>query len=359
MFVYLLFIIIFICILIILLEYLWLYLLAKRRAKQKSFLDTSTKKITEMFEAAMHSSTQSSLIDEVASIKKYVGNNAVRMDIASDYIYNFLIAESENNEKTREKQICVQIFNEINPNKFYSKILEHGDNFDKAFACRKLSEFDAVEMQKSIRGLVKSGNLDLKYHAVMALSALGDHDGLITAFTGDLAKNYYFSHRIMIEVLDVYSGNRITLVKELLEKCNDYIKGIVIKAVGKYRYEELADTFILNLTNKDIGIKIACIRAIGFLADPKYEHELIIMTNDKEWSVRAAAVKSLEKYDSKISLDALSKATNDPNWWVRNNAAKSLVKADESLTYAKGIINGYDRFAADAVKCAIYKKYKI
>ena len=83
------------------------------------------------------------------------------------------------------------------------------------------------------------------------------------------------------------------------------------------------------------------------------------MANDKDWAVRAAAVKSLENYKSEVSLDMLSKATTDPNWWVRNNAAKTLVKIDDHLKYTKTIINGFDRFASDSVTSAVFKKFKI
>jgi len=284
------------------------------------------------------------LVDEIISLKKYVGNHEVRMDIITEFIYRFLITDDDETDKeikTKEKQICVRIFHELNPNSFYKNMLSKGNQFQKAFACRKLSEFNAVENTKTIRGFTNSGNIELKYHSVMALSALGDHDGLVAAFTGAPINKSNFSHRIMLEVLDSYTGDRAALVKDILKKCNDYIKSIVIKSVAKY------------------NDRIASIRALGSLGDTQYEHELIIMTNDKEWSVRAAAVKSLSKYHSEKAVQAMIKATQDQNWWVRNNAAKTLVDMDEGLVYSKQIINGYDRYAADAVKSAIYKKYKI
>ncbi len=362
LFVYLLFTIIFICVVIILIEYVWLFILARRRAKQRNFYMESVKKINDMFYGATHSLSEANLVDEIISLKKYVGNHEVRMDIITEFIYRFLITDDDETDKeikTKEKQICVRIFHELNPNSFYKNMLSKGNQFQKAFACRKLSEFNAVENTKTIRGFTNSGNIELKYHSVMALSALGDHDGLVAAFTGAPINKSNFSHRIMLEVLDSYTGDRAALVKDILKKCNDYIKSIVIKSVAKYNDSELSAEFLAGLTSTDINVKIASIRALGSLGDTQYEHELIIMTNDKEWSVRAAAVKSLSKYHSEKAVQAMIKATQDQNWWVRNNAAKTLVDMDEGLVYSKQIINGYDRYAADAVKSAIYKKYKI
>ena len=83
---------------------------------------------------------------------------------------------------------------------------------------------------------------------------------------------------------------------------------------------------------------------------------MIIALNDKNWIVRLAAVSGLERIHSQTSLEALVKATQDDEWWVRNAAAKAIVNIDFQLIYVEKVLSGYDKYAADAVKSALYKQ---
>ena len=44
---------------------------------------------------------------------------------------------------------------------------------------------------------------------------------------------------------------------------------------------------------------------------------------------------------------------------MRYNAAKTLVECDRTWEHIEAVLGGYDKFAADAVKYALYKKYDI
>ena len=44
---------------------------------------------------------------------------------------------------------------------------------------------------------------------------------------------------------------------------------------------------------------------------------------------------------------------------MRFNAAKTLVECDRTWEHIEAVLNGYDKFASDAVKYALYKKYDI
>ena len=69
-----------------------------------------------------------------------------------------------------------------------------------------------------------------------------------------------------------------------------------------------------------------------------------------------AAVAGLEKIASGRALEALVKAVRDEEWWVRNAAAKAIVNIDFQLVYVEKVLSGYDKYAADAVKNALYKQ---
>ena len=44
---------------------------------------------------------------------------------------------------------------------------------------------------------------------------------------------------------------------------------------------------------------------------------------------------------------------------ARYNAAKALVAADPDLTHVEAVLKGYDKYAADAVKYALYRNYRL
>lgn len=87
--------------------------------------------------------------------------------------------------------------------------------------------------------------------------------------------------------------------------------------------------------------------------------KMTIALNDKNWIVRLAAVSGLEKIGTETALEALVEAAQDEEWWVRNAAAKAIVHIDFPLVYVEKVLSGYDKYAADAVKNALYKQIKI
>jgi hypothetical protein len=310
-------------------------------------------KITEMFETALKSFADFILVEQIQTIKYYIGDDVTRMDIASEIIYDSLSGRSGKELSDRDKNILMKIYQNIDMRKFYTRICTSGDKSQKAFALRKLCKFEAFEHNRLFE-LVDMDSVDLKYNAAMTLSLIGDHAAIVSFFTGVLPENY--SYRIMIEIIDTYRGDRLKLAQDILADCDDYVKGIVIKAVAKYKFEGLNGFYLDNLNNKNLNIRIACIRALGMLMDPRSERELIMMMNDKEWTVRSATAQSLGGFKGESSLEALSRATSDENWWVRHNAAKALVSKVGSESYIDKIINGFDRYASEAVQYAVYKK---
>ena len=189
----------------------------------------------------------------------------------------------------------------------------------------------------------------------MALSELGDEDAVVI-FAKKCERNRYYSHRILLELLQAYTGDRIGLTKRLYNECNDYIKATCIKAYTHDCIEELSEIYADGVSAKDNNLKIACVKALAQLGKLEYEQKMIIALNDKNWIVRLAAVSGLERIHSQTSLEALVKATQDDEWWVRNAAAKAIVNIDFQLIYVEKVLSGYDKYAADAVKSALYKQ---
>ena len=103
-------------------------------------------------------------------------------------------------------------------------------------------------------------------------------------------------------------------------------------------------------------MKIACVKALSAFGYPEDEQLLQIAAGDKDWVVRAAAVRGLSLLHSQTALATVKHALGDKEWWVRQAAAQSITKMDISPSDLEEILGGYDRFAADAVKNVLYRQ---
>ena len=103
-------------------------------------------------------------------------------------------------------------------------------------------------------------------------------------------------------------------------------------------------------------MKIACVKALAAFGYPEDEQLLQIAAGDKEWVIRAAAVRGLSLLHSPTALSSVKHALGDKEWWVRQAAAQSITRMDISPADLEEILSGYDRFAADAVKTVLYRQ---
>jgi HEAT repeat protein len=274
------------------------------------------------------------------------------MDILSETLKGLL--SSDDIALVDEKQRAFYtIFTYIRPVDFYLTLLYNGNVYDKSFACRMLSLFFADSEISKIRKYVTSKNRDLTYNAALTLSSLGDEEGVMNAII-KFESNHELSHRVIVELLEGYSGDMNQLARKLLNNNNEYIKASVVKALAKYRIEGLAPAYGRYLIDGGKNLKIAAIKALGELGDTRFEHELIVASRSTEWEIRAAAVKALRNTVTVNTLEAVARSTKDSQWWVRYNAANSLVIMDRSRIYVNRILHDYDKYAIEVVRNALY-----
>lgn len=350
---YIAIIVLILCILLIIIEYLWLYVLAEKQERYNKNRKADLQKIASLTEAVLMSPTDQGKLVEIENLGTFVHNHADRMDDLTDLLFKLLItAEPDSSEQIT----TIAILNQLAPMEFYKTFLQNGNVYEKTKACKKAAMFFSEEQIPQIREYLYSKNKELSYMAAMALSRLGDEETL-AQFIISCENNYEYSHRLIIEFLENYSGDLQKLCELIFRDCGDYIKAAVIKGIAKYRFFIFEPIYAENLYNKNQELAAACIRALGELADPKYEHELIVASNHKNWIIRSAAVKALANYSSDEVLEAVKKTTQDPEWWVRYNSANTLVKIDKSFLLAEKVLGGYDRYASDAVKYALYRNY--
>lgn len=344
---------VFICIFVIIVEYIWLYILSARSEEITTKHREAEIEIVKKIETIIYSPTRVSQESEVNDLKEYIQGDRVKMDILTEKMM-CLLSETSEEKQEMHHMAFYMIYMAIDPTDYYTSVLMNGNIYDKAFACRKLSDYCAQEKIQTIRKLAFSKNKELSYNASITLSVLGDEEGVLQVILG-YEKNYELSHRIIVEMLEEYSGDFETLAQMLLSQGNEYIKAAVVKALAKYKFDSFEKIYLQYLQEGSINLKIAALRALGMLAKKEYEHDLIIASNHKEWAVRSAAVKAMRKIPTENIFNAIVQSTKDSEWWVRYNAAKTLVAMDHDCIYIEKILNGYDRFATEAVKHALYQ----
>lgn len=146
----------------------------------------------------------------------------------------------------------------------------------------------------------------------------------VVRFARQCETNRRYSHRVLLELLQAYRGDRAELVRQLHENCNEYIQATAYKAYTADCLEELAPLYVEAMGSRDTNLKIAGVKALAQLGKPEYEQKMTIALNDKNWIVRLAAVSGLEKIGTETALEALVGAAQDEEWWVRNAAARPL-----------------------------------
>lgn len=344
-----------ICLILIAVELIWLYVLAEKHQVHARKNSEDSRKINAMFETILYHPTEEALQNEIATMKRFVGSDPAKMDTISSKIIGTLTSETAGDE---QKAAVCALNETIRPLAFYIRMLHEGNTYEKAFACRKVAVFYEDSELPVIRKLAFSKNQDLSYNAAMALASFGDEDTLVRYILG-LQKNYDYSFRIIMELMSTYNGDLRSLAKKILADCDEYIRATVIKGLSDKAFAEFEPVYLEGMRSSNPNIKIACVRALGKLGKPEYEHPLITAAHDKNWRVRSAAVKELGRLNTEKSKLALVEATKDTEWWVRYNAAKTLVECDPDLTYVESVLNGYDRYGADAVKYILYRTYNL
>lgn len=334
-------------------EYLWLYVLSKKNEEENMQKRQINSKIHAMMESFLYSPTETSRKTEMKSLFEYIGNDPVKKDEAIVQLIQLL---HRTEDLPAEKRNSLMILRQqLDPVPFYTERLEKGNNYEKSYAVRKLADFNATEKIDRIRPLLNSRKSDVVYNAAMALSELGDLDSVIF-FAKKCENNRNYSHRVLLELFQRYRADRAELVKRVYAECNNYIKATAIKAYTTDCIEDLSGLYMEGITGQDANLKIACVRALAQFGNPEYEQQMNVALNDKNWIVRLAAVAGLEKIGTQTALNSLVAATQDEEWWVRSAAARAIVNMDFQLHYVEQVLSGYDKYAADAVKNALYKQ---
>ena len=332
--------------------FVWLAFGTKKRKQAISVRQSNKRHIEDAVLSILNAPSSHSMQEELEDLKDFVGNSIENFDFLSDTMFKQVQVIEPENETAQH--FFFKILEVLDPIGFYSRLLKVGTAPQKAHACKYLSDFSAESEIKNIEKHLNSKNQDLSYYAALALSKLGDEEG-VSKFLIDCKDNYQLSHRLVLQLIGEYNKDIKSLANLVFRECDDYIKATVIKSLSKYNFYDFENIYRDALKSQNASLRVAAVTALGSFEDVKFEKQLIIASNDKMWIVRNAAVKALGRLDTENALKNVVRATSDVEWWVRNNAANALIKMDNGLEKAEQILASFDTYASDAVKNALYR----
>lgn len=340
---------------LILLELMWLYIVSQQ---QEDLLRKSHAKVSSaknMISAVLSAPSRSAQDEEIKSFLKFVKSDKENILYATSAYIDF---NNERQKLSPERQgVLDYVYERLNPVPQLVDLLGRSNNYKKSYIIRCLGNLHATDVVDDIRKYLDSKNATLCYSAGMALSTLGDEEGVLK-YIKLCENNRKFSHRVLLELLDLYSGNKVSLIKEYLKSDNvdEYVKATIFKSVSDKKYVQLKQEFIDGFYSKNSQLRAASVKALSNISGRDLEQYMITAARDKDWVIRLSSIKGLEQIKTPACVDEIKMLTSDEQWWVRQRAAEALVKTDESLVRVESVINGYDRYAADAVKNVLYKQ---
>ena len=351
-------------IVLILLEMLWLYVLSQHQEEYLNRRNDEIKTANALLDAVLGSPSPQARESEMQNLEKTAAQ--------SNEMLLCLVAAFTRYGKNRDRlsderrRVFDEAMTRFDPVPKLVATMKHENKYTQAYICRCLGDLKAADTTPELRGCLKSKNQTLRYNAGMALSAIGDEEGVLQFLM--LCENEKdYSPRIFYELISKYSGDKVSLIRNYFAnepdenspyrnpELYDQMRVTLIHAVRKDCLTELKDIYIEGFLGKLPQLRLACVKAMSAIGTADLKKYLIIATRDNDWLIRLAAIPGLEKIGDTDSLETLAKITTDEQWWIRRRAAEALVRADVKMLYVEKIIQEYDRFAAAAVKEVLYK----
>ena len=345
------------CLFAIGMEFIILYKMAQKDDNTENEYEAMRKKISIRIEGIVYAPTKSAAEREILELTELINDDAEKYELVENLLAEYREKRIEDKEAVEKiDSLHRKIDETVKPAEIYSKMLAKGDSFHKCHACRRLADLDAREKIDDVRELVGNKDRNLAYNAAMALAKFGDSEK-VAEYIISIQDDKAYSGRIINELVAGFGGDRVELATLIFEndKCSDYMKRTLIKALADYKLEEFHAMYLDGAINGNEEYKVACIKALAEFGNPEDEHILQVSVQSSNWVVRASAIRGLALIDNKTSLATVKNALSDKEWWVRQTAAKCIITMSISTSDLEEILGGYDRFAADAVKQVLYK----
>ncbi len=340
-----------VCILITSSEFLMHYFLAKNLMSEKAENKDVRHRLEIFIKGAFDAPTVRCSEYEISSIASVIGTNDLYYDMASDIFDRY---RGEGKDDAVVTSIEKGINEIVHPVDIFAKMLDEGNVYQKSHACRRLADLEASDYTDKIAEHIESNDRDLAYNAGMALAQLGNSE-LVAKYIISIQNDRNYSSRFVDELFVVFSGDRTELAQLAFDKCNDYMKTTIIKAIEPFKLEAFRPVFLAGAVGNDRRLKISCVKALGAFGDERDEQLLQMAATDNDWVIRSSAIRGLSNIATHTALETVKSAIYDKEWWVRRTAASCLISTGVSASVLEEILGGSDRFAADALKSELYR----
>ena len=150
----------------------------------------------------------------------------------------------------------------------------------------------------------------IQLEALMALSRIGDTGALVQAFD-KIHRLIFVNERAISEIIKAFSGEQLELYKKMIRHESNYLVRLFLKAIDRETANKLMNDIISIFKKGDKETRLACIIAIGKSGNREEIPLLIQALSDKEWEIRAMAVKILGVLKSPKAIMHIKKAACD------------------------------------------------
>ncbi len=252
----------------------------------------------------------------------------------------------------------------------YKKIASSPSWLKRFAAVEKLGFFMMDDLREFFTEILNTDQSpEVRAKAVWALSLIADEKALgiiIEKLSSGISKSSKFNEYVFTNVIRSFRKRvkahiLITLINDIRrdQTILSLIKRDLIDACGSsgfYEAEKTINDYFTDYSSEAL-MKIACIRALGRIADSGVCETILTGLGDKDWRVRAVSARAASICPDYASRPQLLRLLYDSVFFVRINTAKTLGQlGDNGLSALKKEINSQDRFVRDTVRYILEEK---
>ncbi|MEG0005460.1 MAG: HEAT repeat domain-containing protein [Clostridium sp.] len=209
-----------------------------------------------------------------------------------------------------------------------------------------------VIINKTMLENLNSDSVYIRVNSLKALSKIGDMNSFIDALRIISLRGRYFNEKVIIDAIDSFEGDSEELDRRLVSEMSNFTDDMINMVITHFSnrgYRGCESALINKIsdgrTSKEVTIRL--IRYFDVVYTKGSERYLYDLIESPYWEVRAAAAKTLSKYNFEPIKYKLKSLTGDFNYHVRYNAAMTLIKNGKNDSAVQEIINGEDKYARD------------
>ena len=217
-------------------------------------------------------------------------------------------------------------------------------------------EVEIPILTEKLLQMVTWGNVYSRENALQALYSIGNVKDVISGLKLLNSSKHLHNQKAVSDGLLGFSGDKKKLNQALWELLDSLQPWYQVAILNYLRFS--TDTYcremleLLTCPDKDIEVHLAAVRYLSrYFYPPAKEtlQYLAVEKNTGRWELAAVACTALSSYPSSESETILKENLHSRNWYIRTNAADSLQRMGLDYFDLIDVIDGADRYAAEAV----------